>query len=239
MDFCRDFGLNENFLSEFDETMLLDFAYIAEEKSEWKVLEKISSRVIELAPENEHGWFMKGQATYNLNPNGKDALVYYDKVITIGGDLVTNGLIGKAMIYSDQLDFQNALLCCDKALEISNDSKILDFKNTLLLYMKQTTESSSKQSSEKNIEELMEKGMALEKQGLWNKSLECYDEIIKINPGSIQAWTRKVNILSKQGKQKEVFEIFRMLMSESDLNKPIPKNKIPDEKGTSEWINDE
>ena len=133
-DFCKENNLDKRFpYSESNIDTLLDFADMAAYEEKWDVLESIASRIIELDSENEDGLFYKGQSIHALDENNKDALEYYDKVISIGGDRAFLACWGKSVIHCNVGEFENALDCCRKLENIAPDSdQIQELKEKIL-----------------------------------------------------------------------------------------------------------
>lgn len=118
-EFCKEHNLGKNFpTSEKNIDTLLDLAYIAHFDNQWKVLEIISSRIIEIDPKNEDGLFYKGLSIFNLDESSKQAMSYFEKVIDICGPRAWFAYWGKTLICLNNKEYENALDCCEALIKL-------------------------------------------------------------------------------------------------------------------------
>lgn len=178
-DFCEVFKVQQNFLEEKNLDRLTELMYLAEENNLWLVLEKVSSRILELWPENSDALFKKGQALY-MRKKYDDALRCYEMVLSIGERFVDLAWWGKAVVYLILRKFDDSLMCWDKALETHGPEGAIFYG----------------------------KGLALLKLNRTIEALACFNKAIEMHPDHASAWGYKGKTLEQLGFKKEAQQCF-------------------------------
>lgn len=178
--------------------ILSEYESVVQVEQNWPLLERISSRILQLDPDNSWSMFYLGKSIFNDDNRPKQqALEIYDKVIKLNLDKTAMGMSfwGKGVIYVDYLnDYQNGLDCLDKASQfIPEYPEIWSAKGFTLCKLGRIEDSISQfdTSLEKNpidATTLCWKGTAFLKLKKYQEAQDSLMQAILINPSDGDSW---------------------------------------------------
>jgi len=125
-----------------------------------------------------------------------------------------DALLDKGRELLDKEEYDKAIKCCDKVLEICPDSYkawnrkgcALSSKNlhdeAIVCYDEAISLDSNDSAAWYN------KGKALHYKGLQHEAIECFNEVIKLNPNYFQAWHNKASTLIEKELLDEAIECY-------------------------------
>jgi len=114
--------------------------------------------------------------------------------------------------------FKDAIICFDKAIEISPDHKYAwynkgvalarlgTFKDAIACYNKAI------ELDPQYLNAWFEKGIALDALGKFEEAITCYDGVIELDPNDAVAYYNKACAKSKQKKQKEAIDLLKIVI---------------------------
>jgi len=182
------------------------------------------------------------------------ALKYYDEVLDIEPQNEA-AWVGKALIYSQLGQKEEAIKCLDIMLEKSSDNRWLDLVasmyGSLEQYDKEIQAYDKILETEPNEEHAWSsKGWTLNSLGKYDEAIECFDNSLSINPNYVFPWIGKGNSLCSLGEYKEAIKCYDKALeldpedpflaalkkeeAEQMLSESASKNDSPDQKATEE-----
>ena len=158
-------------------------------------------------------WIKKGFVLLKLGKY-EEALECYNEAINIDPTNVSV-YTEKRWVLSRLERYGMALECIDKALELQPDhAETLAGKGIVLSKMGEDNEAlqwfdrALELSNYQHVHAWICKGFALEKLEKLEEALECYNGLLKIEPGNTDAWNNKGFVLSKLGKSEDALECY-------------------------------
>jgi tetratricopeptide (TPR) repeat protein len=201
------------------------------QKSKFSEALPFFDKALEINDQYAYFWYNKGTALHNLK-NYKQAIECYNETLKLDSDYVS-ALVDKAgALIGLKERFEEALQCCDKALELDpNNSAVWAKKGYVLIEMKKFEASlkffiESKRLNPNSDDAWIGQGNALYFLNRFDEAFECYDWALKkINEKNTWLWNNCGACLHMKGDHYRAIEFFDKALSidPSNLNSYINK----------------
>lgn len=191
-----------------------------------KYLEAITcfDKAIEIDQNFALAWYGKGvaliksveykKATYREDiTEFHKAIEYFDKAIEIEPNFA-DALYSKGNALYDLCKYEDAILCFDKVIEITQP---------------ELTTKKAQQLVDATKNDLAgawgNKGLALAKLGKFQEAITCFDKSIEINPKDEKSWTNKGVVLAELGKYQEAVACYNKVIEINPKSTLVWNNK--------------
>lgn len=233
----------EEALGIFERVINLNSTFLPSFTGKFNVLKKLGKfnecveyidKALDINPEYYHGLVAKGDCLAEFDKNFDEALIYYDKAIKINSNHF--GAFynkGATLLKMGRLD--DALDCTERCLEIDfQDFDSLKAKGKILVDLNRLDEAldcfdgtinKSKELNHGIEASIFHKGVFLLYLDKNESAINCFNEVLKINPYNEEALTLKSQALVKIGKENEAITIYDEILDISSNNRKILFNK--------------
>jgi tetratricopeptide (TPR) repeat protein len=158
-------------------------------------------KVLEIDPEHELAWKNKAIILSKIPGRSEEAIKCFDKAIEYfekkpdSQSELARLWAGKGMALSYLKKHDNALVCVDSALKLTNEDAFVWYVKGFVL---------SKMGRDGDVVTYFE------------EALKCFNEATKLNPKYIVAWNNEVVVLSKMGYDKDAIKWFDKILNALD-----------------------